>query len=239
MKKILLIHGWDYDNYYGRTNDDAWHNRQKFVTELSKNYETYSLDLPGFGNSPVPEVKTWTLDDFAKYIEEYIALHNISVDYILGYSFGGAVAIRWKTNYHHKIKLILVSPAIIRNSSQSHTFLKTPALLSQIRTIFRNFYLIHILKNPEMKYGTKFHQNTYQEIVRLDLTKELENIPVKELIIIFGSTDVMVNPHKLYSALSDDYKDRVKMIEDGGHDIANTHPKVLLKEIKSFNEEGE
>ena len=38
MKKILLIHGWDYENYYGRIDHNAWQNRKKFLEELKKRF---------------------------------------------------------------------------------------------------------------------------------------------------------------------------------------------------------
>lgn len=234
MKNILLVHGWDYDNYYGRTTKEAWNNREKFISELSKNYHVFPIDLPGFGNNPPPGAKMWTLDDFAIYIEEYIKDKKLAIDYLLGYSFGGAVSIRWKTKFKHHAKLLLISPAIVRNFENSHSFLKTPEFLEPIRNSLRNFYLIHIIKNPEMKYGTKFHQNTYQSIVRLDLTKEVESIPKEELAIIYGDVDNMVNPNKLQETIDEKYKERIILIKGGGHDIANTHTEKLIEEIKKF-----
>lgn len=38
MKKVLLIHGWNYRNYTGQTKEkDAWHNRLELVNNLEKN----------------------------------------------------------------------------------------------------------------------------------------------------------------------------------------------------------
>ena len=44
MKNILLIHGWDYDNYYGRINTNAWENRKIFINALSKKNNAYQRD---------------------------------------------------------------------------------------------------------------------------------------------------------------------------------------------------
>ena len=132
MKKILLIHWWDYDNYYGRIDKEAWHNRTKFVNELEKYFEIRKPDLPGFGLQKEPNVKKYTIEDYADYIHDYIVKNDFSPDYILGYSFGGAVAVTYLEKYGD-VKLILVSPALIRNhdNSKSSLELKIPKILNK------------------------------------------------------------------------------------------------------------
>lgn len=236
MKKtIFLIHGWDYDNYYGRTTEEAWHNRNDFVKELQKVFNVYLIDLPSFGKNPLPKEKMWTLDDFAKYIQDYITEKKLKIDYVLGYSFGGAVGVRWKKNYESNTKLCLVSPAIIRNQEKSKTFISTPKFFNPLRNLIRDLYLIYIIKNPEMKYGDAFHRRTYQNIVRLDLTKELENIKPEDLLIIFGENDNMVNPTLLKKNIAQKYKKIIIMLQNGGHDIANTHTNELISEIEKWS----
>lgn len=165
-KKILLLHGWNYSNYtkLSKTND-AWDNRKKFVKELEKEYIVYKLNFPGFCGEKEPD-RSWDLKDFAKYVKDYLDKNNLRVDYILGYSFGGAVAITYNNEYDNNQKLYLISPAIIRNKKKTFKFIKTPKILNKIRNKVRDFYLIYIVKNNYMKYGTKFLRNTYQVIDR-------------------------------------------------------------------------
>lgn len=56
-KKILLIHGWNYENYNNYINTNAWNNRSKFVTSLEEKYEIRKPDLPGFGLEEEPKKK--------------------------------------------------------------------------------------------------------------------------------------------------------------------------------------
>lgn len=232
MKKILLIHGWNYRNYTSQTKEnDAWHNRADLVKELKKDYEVYKLNLPGFCSEKEPD-RAWTLDDYAKYIDDYLKNNKLSVDYILGYSFGGAVAVSYYLKYHQKEKLILVSPAIIRNNCKSKNFIKTPKIISKLRSFLRDQYLIRIVKTNEMVYGTKFLRNTYQNIVREDLTDKLLQINEKDLIIIYGDEDSMVNPHQVYDFLPKNYKKRVHILMSGGHNIGQSHYKEIIKIIK-------
>lgn len=231
MEKILLLHGWNYRNYTSQTKEkDAWHNRTKLVKELEKKYEVFKINFPGFCGEKEPN-QAWTLTDYAKYIHTYLEDNNLKVDYILGYSFGGAVAITYNRLYDNNQKLILISPAIIRYYKKSSNFIKTPKILNPLRNKIRDFYLIHKVKTNEMVYGTKFLRATYQNIVRVELLDELEKIDKTKLKIIYGEKDTMVNPNRVLENINKKYKDRIFLIKDGGHDIANTHVKEIMEII--------
>ena len=231
MKNLLLIHGWDYENYAHLQKDDAWKNRNKFLEELKNHYNVYTINLPGFGNCQEPESNRWNLDDYAKYVDDYIKDNNLKIDYLVGYSFGGAVSIRYKTNYE-KIKLVLISPAIVRNVRENtKSFIKTPTFLKGLRNTIRDIYLSHYIKVPEMKYGTKFLKNTYQSIVREDLVCEIQKFNPNDITIIYGLLDTMVNPKLVINEVNEDFKKRIFTIKDGSHDIANTHTKETVELI--------
>ena len=234
MKTIVLIHGWNYKNYYHLINNSAWENRKLFVDSLKKKYNIITLDLPGFGLSKEPSKKCFTLEDYAKYVYDYIKNNHLKVDYLLGYSFGGAVALKYKQLFDNEIKLILVSPAIIRNEKKSRHFIKTPKCLDFIRNYLRDLYLIRILKVNEMVYGTKFLRNTYQNIVRVSTLDILKEIDYKDIVIIYGEDDDMVRPKKVYELVDDNLKGQIKMIKGGGHDIANSHTLKLIGIISEF-----
>ena len=234
MKNILLIHGWDYDNYYGRIKDSAWKNRQVFIDELKKNNNVYYIDLPGFGLRKEPKSISWNIRDYAQFVNEYIKNNNLKIDYVLGYSFGGAVAVEYKKIFNNNIKLILVSPALIRNNNNSKKFIKTPKIFDFIRKPIRDFYLIKIVKNKEMLYGTKFLRNTYQNIVRVDMLPILNDLKSTDFIIIYGEEDTMVNPSKVMSTVNKEISKQIFVIKGGSHNIAVTHTKELTKIINNF-----
>ena len=230
---ILLIHGWNYKNYYNQTKNIAWNNRIDFVNKLKKIYNIYYPDLPGFGKNKSPEDKAWSLDDYSNYIDNYIKSNKLKIDYIIGYSFGGAVAINYKYKFNSDIKLILISPAIIRNSKKSKKFISTPSIFNGIRDKIRNFYLIHIVKTNEMVYGDNFLRNTYQDIVRIDLLPIVEKLNYKDINIIYGKSDDMVSPMEVLSRVNSNLKKKISII-DGGHDIANTNTKEVIDIISKI-----
>lgn len=232
MKKILLLHGWNYRNYSNLTDQkDAWNNRKDFVSLLSKYFEVYKINFPGFCGEKEPK-NAWDLEDYAKYVNDYLNKNEINPDYILGYSFGGAVAIMYNRLYDNDQKLILVSPAISRNYKNSKRFIKTPSILNPIRNFIRDFYLIHFVKNNYMLYGTKFLRLSYQNIVRRDLIKDVNNINPSNLLIIYGEKDDMVKPQYVINNLPVSFRERIIVIDDGGHNIGKTHYKKVIDIIK-------
>ena len=226
MKSILLLHGWNYENYTNlTTSKDAWDNRKDFVDKLSKEYTIYKLNFPGFCGSPEPD-KPWYLKDYVEYVYKYIKDNKLKVDYILGYSFGGAVATLYNYMKDPTQDIILISPAIARTNVEPIN--KKP---SKLRTILRDLYLKKIVKNKYMINGTKFLNASYQNIVRIELINELNKIDPNKLLIIYGDKDEMVDPYKVYNRLDNEHKDRVVFIKDGMHDIANTHTDELISII--------
>lgn len=226
MNKILLLHGWNYTNYTKLTNSkDAWDNRKEFVDQLSKSFEVYKLNFPGFCGEPEPN-KPWHLKDYVDYVFDYLRKNKLEVDYILGYSFGGAVATLYNVMKDPNQKIILISPAIARTNVKPRT--SEP---SKIRMFFRDLYLKYIVKNKYMVNGTKFLNSSYQNIVRIELIKELNMIKPDLLTVIYGDKDEMVDPYKVYDRLDDEHKKKVVFIKDGKHDIANTHTNELISII--------
>ena len=233
-KKILLLHGWNWRNYTKLTkSNDAWNNRIKFVQALQKEFDVYKLNFPGFCGEAEPE-KAWGLKDYAKFVKDYLEKNKLEVDYILGYSFGGAVAITYNSLYDKSQKLIFISPAIIRNAEKSKKMIKTPSFMKKIRNVIRDLYLKHIVKNPYMINGTKFLNESYQIIVREELLDTVKNMNPNMINIIYGSLDDQVNPLYVYNNVSSELKEKITIIDDGEHDIANTHINEIMNIIKNI-----
>lgn len=236
-KKILLLHGWNWKNYTSMTNSkDAWENRKDFVNALGKEYDVYKINFPGFCGEKEPN-KPFNLEDYANYVKNYLQNNSLKVDYILGYSFGGAVALKYHLLYDKNQKIILVSPAITRNKTKSKNMIKTPGFMQKLRIVLRDWYLKHIIKNPYMMHGTKFLNASYQNIVREELIDDLEKINPNMLKIIYGLDDDQVNPNLVINNVSNDIKKRIAIIDGGGHDIANTHKEKIIEIIDNFEKD--
>jgi pimeloyl-ACP methyl ester carboxylesterase len=232
--KILLIHGWNYVNYTSSGCVDAWANRSKFVQTLSQHFNVVTINLPGFCGQSDPE-RPWALNDYVNFVGKIIEKEK--PDYILGYSFGGAIALRWKKqNERSGVKIVLVSPAILRKYEYSNlNFLqKTLKMIlpDKFVSLFRDFYLTYIIKNPYYSKATKVMRETYRNIVAVDLRDDLHSIS-EPLTLIYGENDSATPPVLIKETLKDaSAQHNLYIISGGGHDIANTHTDELVNLIK-------
>lgn len=82
-KPLIVLHGWGTG---GRV-------MMPLVKQLSHLRTCYVIDLPGFGESSVPE-SPWYIDDYADMIESFIrSLDESPVD-MLVHSFGGRITLK-------------------------------------------------------------------------------------------------------------------------------------------------
>ncbi|TRZ77942.1 alpha/beta hydrolase [bacterium] len=243
MKRIALIHGWNYKNYSAcAKSDNAWEDRADLLKEIGKDFEVFGFNLPGFCRESEPKNSSWEIEDFARYFENLLVKKNFVPDVVLGYSFGGAIALKWKILFKKDTKVVLVSPALLRaysNKKPQSVLRKVVKTLlpNFLIEILRDFYLAHIVKNPYYYHGTKFLRRTYLNIVSVDMSEELQNVLSNEVQLIFGENDTATPPQLLLEKIqSQELKNRFAIIKDGDHDIGQTHYKEICEVIKKFME---
>jgi pimeloyl-ACP methyl ester carboxylesterase len=99
-ENLLLVHG----NGIGRP---AWDN---LVLDLSKYYTVYTLDLPGFGCSDMPDIP-YNVPFYAEYLNKLMHQMKLEKSAVAGISMGGAVAATLAASHPDKVsKLILIAP---------------------------------------------------------------------------------------------------------------------------------
>jgi pimeloyl-ACP methyl ester carboxylesterase len=231
--KILLIHGWNHMNYTSTGCVDAWADRARFTSELSKFFLVVPVSLPGFGSVKDPETP-WDLDAYTKYVDGIIKSEN--PDYILGYSFGGAIVLHWKRMTDDvRVKAFLVSPAIIRRYREkdlgSVQKIFKAILPDVLISLLRDLYLTKIRKNPYYSKATKVMRKTYRNIVAVDLRNDLLEVRDK-VTLIFGDSDTATPVDLVKDTISQSRaRHTLHVISHAGHDIANTNTEELVSFI--------
>lgn len=244
MKKILLLHGWNYANYKNvanNPNETPWHNRQEFIDLLqSQGFELTTPSFPGFvGYEDGDPKKEWFIDDYVNYCNELVESHR--PDVLLGYSFGGAVATLWKTKFgvNSQIKLILISPALEREYTVKSNIkiLNLKYIVPKnLLSFARDLYLRFVVKNPYYTKGTIFLKNSYLNIVKVKCGNQLFKIRPEQMLLVFGSNDTATPPDLLTKMFkgNKNLSKQIIVISGGGHDIANTHAEEIVEKIKNF-----
>lgn len=82
-KPLLILHGWGSNKQV----------MAPLAKQLSDIRDCYVPDLPGFGNSSVPN-EPWNVDDYADLIAQFILDQEFETVDLLVHSFGGRIALK-------------------------------------------------------------------------------------------------------------------------------------------------
>lgn len=237
---VVLVHGWDFRYYSEKCGVEsggsvAWRDRRELVELLSGEYKLHYYSLPGFCGEREPRDDNWDVENFADDLDSWIKMNGISPKLIIGYSFGGAVALEYKLYSSSRVPIVLVSPAIVRSKSIWSKFggLIGERLgrydLDQLRSVYQYIF------SKYYREGTPFLRKTYDKIVRSDLRSELEKVGVAEILLIYGVDD-NVTPWSLVESIVKDRGMSYQLIDGGGHNIGQTHPEEICEAISWFME---
>lgn len=225
---IIFLHGW-------RSDSSVWF---KFLDDEKFNdYQVYLIDLPGYGKSEIPK-EPFDLKKYAKVLNDFIKKTNIKKPIAIGHSFGGSLLIKLVSNYPHILKaMVLIGASGIRKRNLKKTILKIFAKL--ISPIFKpkfmkrlRIYLYRMIGSDDY-VATPYLKETYLNVIKEDLTSDLEKNNLKALLI-WGNKD---KDTPLYFALV--MKDKIKnaslkIIENAGHFVFISHQKSVSDYIINF-----
>lgn len=237
-KEAILIHGWD-PNYYNKnvaansSENIAWSHRPDLIRLLSEHYDLEYFNLPGFAGVPEPKERYYDVEDFTDRLASWIGSNEKDPKVIIGYSFGGAVALDYKSRYKTNTPVVLISPAIVRQESAKSTIGNTakqivpPSLISPLKDVYQKIF------SRYYRLGTPFLRSSYDHIVRRDLSSLLDEVDPGGALLIYGNKDTSTPWHLVeqkVKAAGLDYE----IIEGGGHNIGQTHPDNIVAAINQF-----
>lgn len=98
-KDAILLHGWGQNIY-----------SMLPIAHILKGYRCLIVDLPGFGDSAIPEYLL-TIKDYVSLINKLCISLNFKPKLVIGHSFGGKIAYAYALRY--KVEhLVLAAPSI-------------------------------------------------------------------------------------------------------------------------------
>lgn len=230
IKTLVFLHGWGVDS-------QLWF---KIVPALiNKNYSLYFLDLPGFGQSQVPNT-TYGVDEYKKIVYEFVKKLELKNINLIGHSFGGRITIKMAAeNPNFLQKVVLVDSAGIYHHSQ----VKTLKLLiaSIIRPLFQFSFMqsfrrkIYQITDSEEYLTIPALSKTFSYIISEDLTPYLSKIKLPTLII-WGDKD-----HNEASTIADAQlmkksikNSKLEILKKAGHFSFLDQPKAFVKALTDF-----
>jgi pimeloyl-ACP methyl ester carboxylesterase len=188
-----MLHGW------GRSLDGL----RPLGELLAGSCQVVLIDLPGFGNSPLPSAASnagggWTTVDYTERVKSFLDQEGIARCALLGHSFGGRIAVRLAARYPESVEgVVLVGTAGLK---RERTLLEESrirlirAFVSSAKWVDGTFgtrFFQHYLAN---RFGSRDYQaagelrRTLVKTVNEDLTSEAHSIQ-QPTLLLWGARD--------------------------------------------------
>ena len=176
--KICFLHGWGGES-------SNWKN-------ISGEFESIALDIPGFGKS-VPFEKSFSPKTYAEYLIDIIP---DSVEIIVGHSYGGRIAVHLSRLKKYKKIVVIASPLVkLEKTKDSISIFKFYKFIHKL-----NLISDEKLEKIKKKYGSEDYKNANKYLrdtlvmaVNDDLVQILPKIDT-HVDLIYGEYDTTVLP---------------------------------------------
>jgi pimeloyl-ACP methyl ester carboxylesterase len=190
QKPLVALHGWGRDHQSLMT----------LAQLLSESRDVYLLDIPGFGQSPIPEMNSFIPSSFdiARWVLKRLDQENIQVFDLLGHSFGGKVAFSMASENSlrvHRLILMAASGMKTRHPWKKWARLKALRLAAKLLKIVDHFFHSHFFKNWfSPKFGSKDYLSSQKmrpvlvRSIQEDLEGVLKTISTPTLLL-WGEKD--------------------------------------------------
>ena len=129
---LLFVHGLG----------GCWQNWLENIPFFAGDYRVIAVDLPGFGDSPLPTEEEISIPGFARTIDLVMDALDVSAAAFVGHSMGGFTSVELAISFPQRVeRLVLVSPAGLSTYNDPHALL----LLAQARRFKGIFNGYHAL----------------------------------------------------------------------------------------------
>ncbi len=233
-KKVLIFHGWGATSY-------SWRDISYCLSK--KGFEVIAMDLPGFGETPAPD-SVWNSNNYVKFLESFVKKIEINNFYLLGHSFGGALALKFTSKHADLVKkLVLCDAAVIRKERLNLRQKITKSLSkygSKIvsKTPFYPFFekaaywfagtYDYYRANPIMK-------EVFKKVIDEDMSDIASKLK-KECLIVWGEYDKATPLEDAFVLNNLIENSQLKVIVGAGHNPHRTNNQELCNVLLKFFE---
>ena len=227
---LLVLHGWG-------DSSKGWREFQKLLAE---DYDVIAVDLPGFGGTQSPPL-AWGLDEYARFVREFLKKIQVKPYAIVAHSNGGAIAIRGLAEGLLRAdRLVLLDSAGIRDTYRGRT--KIIRLITKTGKVLVTPLPGSIKKKLRRKVYQKVGsdmlvaehlQETFKNVVTDDVQADAAALKLPTLLI-YGEDDLATPPRygRLLQHLIDGSV--LEIVPGAGHFVHLDKPTIVLKLVRSF-----
>ncbi len=219
----------------------GWRGRLEYFDEvlMHLNYKTILIELPGFQKKLQ---QPWSLDDYIKFLKDFVDFAGLKNFILLGHSFGGALAVIFALKYPEMVeKLIIYNGAIVRKKNLKTkiiafiAFFVKPFLKlipNNLKEKLRYIFYRYIVRSLDYYLVDEVMKETFKNIQQ-DLSKEFQQLKVPTYLI-WGTKD-KITPWKEIQPL---IKPEMKYyLIEGGHSLHREKPEEFAEIITRIVED--
>lgn len=232
---ILFIHGLG-------SNKDIM---PQIFSDFIDGYRCIFLDLPA--HNKIPDYNFKNLEDFADYIINFIEGIHLNNFHIVGFSFGGLVAIQTQKQLKkHKVECKAVAWA--SPLKKSYLTLRARVFLELVDKINNKFYkrmpsssyfklLVALLgikaRNKELESFKNFENDLLDRFASM-IPSKLINTDNQEILYIFGTKDPLISDSAFKQTKIDKNCQSKLLVKKGGHYYTKEGRKEATNKIFEF-----
>lgn len=228
---MLFLHGWQ----------DTLHTFDPLFPAFVDEFRVIVLDLPGFGKSELPR-GVWGLDEYVQFVHDFVQKIGVSVDVIVGHSFGGRIAIKGLSSGELSAKKVVLigSAGIAKTYTMRSTLFAVFAKIGKIITLIPplSFWRKNLRKKIYAWSGSDYFRSgplkeTFLRVIREDLSEQARGIGIPTLLIWgAGDTETPVSDGEKFASLIKGSK--LKLYSGAGHFVHREKTDEVVAAIKEF-----
>lgn len=235
MKKppIIILHGWG-------SSSAAWETPKKLLEK--EGLEVFVPDLPGFGKEPPPKIP-WSVSNYVDFVLRFARENGLDKFVLIGYSFGGRVAIKLAAEYPEKVERLILTgvPVGQRKTLKASIF----NLLAKIGKVFFWFpplsfftplarkFLYYLASEWDYYKTTGVMRQVFKNVINEDLAPLLFKINLPTLIL-WGKEDKVTPVSFAHFFKEKVSQAKLVILPAVSHKLPYENPEVFVKEIEKF-----
>ena len=204
-QEVLLLHGY-------KSNANSFYYQ---INALEKaGYKAIAPDFPGFGSS-AEITSAWSVGDYAKWLEKFVAAARLNKPYIVAHSFGARVVFKYLSENPNGAKKLVITGGAGVVKPRSPRYMRQVRRYRRIKRLFPRFAEKHF-GSSEYRTLSPIEKESYKLIVNEDLTDCARRVKIPTLLV-YGRDDKTTPPDEEGRIFNGCIEGSALEIIDGGH----------------------
>lgn len=210
---------------------------------LNSKYDSYIIDLPGFGMSDNPPAD-WGTVEYAQLVGKWIkqVSKEQKIDFAnavyFGHSFGGGIGVYLAAEFSDLFSLLILSGSAVYRSPKVHPLvavLKKIPFYENLKLAPRKFKrgISKLMGVSSDSHKFEKLESNFRKVIAFDLSVFAKAVK-KPTLILWGNDDKDTPISQAYRLAEDIADETLKIYPSVGHGLPKLYPELISKDIDNF-----